>query len=358
MKIKYYSKIDSIPSISEEKKKELIKVTDKYKFRTNSYYNSLIDWSDENDPLKRIIIPDEAELINWGALDTSNETKYQPVEGLEHKYSSTALLLCNDVCGAYCRFCFRKRLFQDDNDEVKRDLSKAIAYIKEHKEINNVLLTGGDPLMMSNRRIFSILNELKKIPHVKIVRFGTKMIGFNPFCISDNDELVNFLKEYSLVKKVYFMLHFNHPREITDEATEAIVKLQTAGIATVNQTPIIKGVNDDVDTLSELLRKLSYLGVSPYYIFCCRPTAGNYTYAVELERGYTIFLQAIKRNSGLAKTPRFIMSHELGKIEVIGIVDGEIILKKHNWSIEEENQEIMKYPSNPEAYWYDDYHNS
>lgn len=355
MKIKYYTKVDTIPKLSDKKKVALKAVSKKYTFRTNSYYNSLIDWDDKNDPLRRIVIPDEDELINWGTLDSSNEVNYQPVEALEHKYSSTALLLCNDVCGAYCRFCFRKRLFQEDNDEVQRDLSKAIAYIKNHKEINNVLLTGGDPLMMSNGRISSILNKLKDISHVKIIRIGTKMLAFNPFCIIENDELVDFFAAYSNFKKVYFMLHFNHPREITEEAILAIRKVQNAGIATINQTPIIKGVNDNEGLLSELLNTLSFLGVFPYYIFCCRPTAGNYTYAIPIEEGYRIFRNAVKNNSGLAKTPKFIMSHEKGKIEVVGLFDGKIMMRKHNWANEKENQEMMQYPSNPHAYWFEDY---
>lgn len=290
MKIKYYNKVDNLSTLSDKEKVVLNKVSEKYKFRTNSYYNALIDWSDTNDPLRKIVIPDEDELIHWGTLDSSNEVSYQPVESLEHKYGSTALLLCNDVCGAYCRFCFRKRLFQDENDEVKKDLSKAIAYIKNHKEINNVLLTGGDPLMMSNRRLFFILGELRNISHVKVVRIGTKMLAFNPYCILDNDELIDFFKTYSQFKKVYFMLHFNHPREITEELISAVKKVQNAGIATLNQTPIIKGVNDSADILADLLNKLSFLGVFPYYIFCCRPTAGNYSYAIPIEEGYRIWI--------------------------------------------------------------------
>lgn len=330
-------------------------VSQKFKFRTNTYYNSLIDWNDPNDPLRRIVIPDGDELINWGTLDASGEINYQPLEGLEYKYTDTALLLCNEVCGAYCRFCFRKRLFQDDNDEVKKDITAGLEYIRANSNINNVLLTGGDPLMLSNKRIKDILDRIMLIEHVKIIRFGTKMLAFDPVKISDNIELLEFLKDFSKHKKVYFMLHFNHPRELTQEAIQAVEAVQLCGITTVNQTPIIKGVNDNASVLSELFAELSFIGVLPYYVFSCRPTEGNYTYAVPIEEAYAIFIKARSENSGLAKTAKFIMSYELGKVEIIAKIDNRIFMKKHNWSDSSENEKILVLKSNPKAYWFSDY---
>ena len=125
-KPKYLTKLDQIPQLTETEKRELQKVNDKFVFRTNNYYQSLIDWNDPNDPIKRIIMPDLQELNEWGELDASNEEKYTKVRGLEHKYTSTALLLVNEVCAAYCRFCFRKRLFMNENDEVTKDISEGL----------------------------------------------------------------------------------------------------------------------------------------------------------------------------------------------------------------------------------------
>ena len=117
-KIKYLTKLEQIPQLTDTEREEMQKVNDQFVFRTNDYYQSLIDWDDPNDPIKRIIMPDVEELNEWGELDASNEEKYTKVHGLEHKYTSTALLLVNEVCAAYCRFCFRKRLFMNENDEV------------------------------------------------------------------------------------------------------------------------------------------------------------------------------------------------------------------------------------------------
>ena len=125
-KIKYLTKLEQIPQLTESEREEMQQVNDKFVFRTNDYYQSLIDWDDPNDPIKRIIMPDVEELNEWGELDASNEEKYTKVHGLEHKYTSTALLLVNEVCAAYCRFCFRKRLFMNENDEVTKDISQGL----------------------------------------------------------------------------------------------------------------------------------------------------------------------------------------------------------------------------------------
>lgn len=209
--------------------------------------------------------------------------------------------------------------------------------------------------MQSNKRIIDILEKLKAIDHVKIIRFGTKMLAFDPLKISGNGELLEYLREFSNYKQIYFMLHFNHPRELTAEAIKAIKAVHFSGVTVVNQTPLIKGVNDNVKVLSTLFANLSFVGVLPYYVFNCRPTEGNYSYAVPVEEGYEIFTKARSENSGLAKMARFVMSHEKGKVEIIAKMDDKIIMKKHNWFDDSENEEILIYKSNPKAYWYDDY---
>ena len=145
-KPEYITSIKRLTELTPEEHVELAPVAAKFVFRSNSYYQQLIDWDDPDDPIRRIIIPLGGELENWGRLDASDEVSYTVVPGLEHKYSDTALLLANDACGGYCRFCFRKRLFMEDNDEVVRDISQGLEYIRQHPEISNVLLTGGDPL--------------------------------------------------------------------------------------------------------------------------------------------------------------------------------------------------------------------
>mgnify|MGYP001488506223 FL=1 len=355
-KIKYLTKLEQIPQLSGKEREEMQKVNDKFVFRTNDYYQSLINWDDPNDPIKRIIMPDVEELNEWGQLDASNEEKYTKVHGLEHKYTSTALLLVNEVCAAYCRFCFRKRLFMNENDEVTKDISEGLEYIRNNREINNVLLTGGDPLILSTSKLEPIIKKLREIDHVKIIRIGTKVPAFNPFRILNDPSLLEMFRKYSTnEKKVYVMAHFNHPRELTDKAVEGLNALMNSGVSLVNQTPLVKGVNDDPDVLSELFSKLSYIGVPPYYVFLCRPTLGNETYSVPVEKGYEIFEKARIRCSGLAKRARLVMSHESGKIEVIGMTQEQIFFKYLRAANPDNNARFLAFYRNTEADWFDDY---
>lgn len=354
---KYLTSLSQIPELNASERAALEPVTQKFVFRTNSYYQALIDWADPDDPLRRIVMPDQAELSEWGELDASNEGKYTVAPGLEHKYGDTALLLVNDVCGAYCRFCFRKRLFMDDNDEVVRDVTAGLQYIQTHPEIANVLLTGGDPLLMSTPRLEAILQPLRAIDHVQIIRIGTKLPVFNPYRILNDPALGAMIARYSTAtKKIYIMAHFNHPRELTPAAMEGLAQLQAAGAITVNQTPLIRGVNDNPATLAELFDRLSFIGTPPYYVFQCRPTLGNQTYAVPLEAAFEIFLEAQRRAaSGLAKRARFAMSHETGKLEVLALHGGHIYLRYHRAANVEDQGRLLVFNRNPNAYWFDDY---
>ena len=355
-KPKYLTKLDQIPQLTDSEKQKMQKVNDKFVFRTNDYYQSLINWDDPNDPIKRIIMPDVQELNEWGELDASDEEKYTKVKGLEHKYTSTALLLVNEVCAAYCRFCFRKRLFMNENDEVTKDISEGLEYIKNNKEINNVLLTGGDPLVMSTSKLEPIIKHLREIDHVKIIRIGTKVPAFNPFRILNDPSLLEMFKTYSTnEKKIYIMAHFNHPRELTPEAIEGLNLLMKSGVTMVNQTPLVAGVNDDPEVLTELFSKLSYIGVPPYYVFLCRPTLGNETYSVSVERGYEIFEKSRTLCSGLAKRARLVMSDESGKIEVVGMTEDQIFFKYARAAENDNNARFMAFYRNPKACWFDDY---
>jgi len=353
---KYLTRIDQVPELGREVKARLRPVTERFVFRTNDYYQRLIDWGDPNDPIRRLVVPAEEELTEWGQLDASNEHTFTPVPGLEHKYKDTALLLVNDVCGAYCRYCFRKRLFMEDNDEVVRDVSAGLAYIREHREITNVLLTGGDPLIMSTRKLEPIIEKLRNISHVRIIRIGTKMPAFNPFRIIEDDSLHQMLRTYSTAeKRIYVMAHFNHPRELTGEARQGLDLLLKSGAIVVNQSPLIRGINDDVYTLARLFAELSFIGVPPYYIFQCRPTAGNKTYSVPVEGAYEIFARAQHHVSGLAKRARFTMSHWTGKIEVVAMTGDQIVFRYHCAADPENLGRVMIFQRNSRAHWFDDY---
>ncbi len=355
-KPKYLTRIEQISHLGLGERAQLKKVTQKFAFRTNEYYLSLIHWDDPNDPIRRIVIPHPDELKEWGKLDASNESLYTVAPGLEHKYQYTALLLVNDVCGGFCRFCFRKRLFLNGNDEVVRDVSEGIEYIRKHSQISNVLLTGGDPLLLSSRKLGAIIRQLRQIDHVQIIRIGTKIPAFNPYRILTDPALLEMLERYSTPrKKIYIVTHFNHPRELTDQAVQALHLLQKAGTILVNQTPLLRGINDNPDVLADLMNQLSYVGAPPYYIFQGRPTLGNKPFAIPIEESLEIFEIAKMKSSGLAKRARLVMSHETGKIEIVGKTDGYTYFRYHRAANPEEKGRFIVFRSNPKAYWFDDY---
>ncbi|MBI4577796.1 MAG: KamA family radical SAM protein [Planctomycetes bacterium] len=344
--------VDRIP---EGVRERLTEVQQRYAFRVSDYYLSLIDWDDPADPLRRIVMPDEGELADWGSLDASNEAAHYVAPAVQHKYEQTVLLLVNEVCGAYCRYCFRKRLFMEGNDETSLDIGPGLAYIREHPEVTNVLFTGGDPLILGTARIAEILAELRSIPHVSIIRFGSKMPAFNPFRILDDDRLVEVLSRHSLPdKRIYLMAHFDHPREFTPEAVAAMDRVIRAGVICVNQCPVIGGVNDDPATLKALFRKGSHTGVPQYYLFQGRPTAGNLPYAVPIVRGFLAFDEARRGLSGLAKRTRFVMSHESGKIEIVAVDESRIYLRYHRARDPADRGRFMVCRRDDNAGWLDD----
>lgn len=351
---KYITDIDRIEQIPKEEREKLKQITDKFVFRVNEYYLNLIDWEDPNDPIRKLVIPNEDELNDYGRWDASDEDTNYVAPGCQHKYKTTALLLVSEVCGAYCRYCFRKRLFRNDVREASINVEPGLQYIAEHPEINNVLLTGGDPLMLAASRLDMILSRLREIEHVKIIRIGSKLPAFNPMRIYEDAELLDVIRKYSTPeKRIYIMAHVNHPREITDEAYKAFQALHDAGAIIVNQTPVLKGINDDPKVLGELLDKLSWAGVTPYYFFINRPVRGNESFVLTLEEAYNIVEEAKALTSGLGKRVRLSMSHTSGKIEILAIEDGKAYLKYHQ-SRDGNYGQVMVLDCPKDATWFDD----
>lgn len=354
-RVNYIRSVDDIPNIPDDEREKLRAVAKKYVLRVNDYYLGLINWDDPDDPIRHLIIPRVEELNDWGQLDPSNEKAVTVAPGVQHKYPDTALFLCNETCGAYCRYCFRKRLFIRGNEEAHNDVSAGINYVADHPEINNVLLTGGDPLLLSTRKLRRIITGLRDIDHVRIIRIGSKMPAFDPFRILDDAELVDMLSAFSTPRKrIYLMAHFDHPRELTDEALAGLDTMIRAGVICVNQCPLIRGVNDDPEVLAKLYSELSYAGCTPYYLFQCRPTLGNEPYAVPIVKGWEIYREALRRGSGLARRPRFAMSHALGKVEIVGVDERFIYTRFHRAKSADQRGQFIRYKRNDDAYWLDD----
>ncbi|MDD4138062.1 MAG: KamA family radical SAM protein [Methanoregula sp.] len=350
------SELDNLVGLAPKEREKMETVTELFPFRSNEYYLSLIDWKDGHDPLKKIVIPDVRELKCGGSADPSSEKDYTKQPGLQHKYDQTGLLLLTDVCGGICRFCFRKRLFMSCERETVKDVSDNIGYIREHKEITNVLLTGGDPLTLETRHLESVLRELREIPHVNIIRIGSKMLAYNPYRILNDPDLLTALSRYSTPeKRIYLMAHFNHPRELTDVSRQAAEALRDAGVMVVNQTPILNGINNEPETLTTLFRQLSFAGISPYYVFQCRPTSGNQFFQVPIEQSYEILQKSWQTCSGLAKRARFVMSHTTGKIEIVGKSASHVFMRYHQAADSANIGKFMVFRSNPMARWFDEY---
>ncbi len=337
-------------------REQLENVEEVFPFRSNEYYVNLIDWEDPADPIRRIVVPDPRELDLSGSLDPSSEKSYTVLPGLQHKYPQTALLLLSDTCGGICRFCFRKRLFLTKEKEASPNIPECLEYIRTHTEITNVLLTGGDPLLLPTEYLEQVIRALREMNHIQIIRIGSKIPAYNPHRILQDPELLSLFRKYSTPeKRIYVMAQFNHPRELTETAIQALGELQQAGAIVVNQTPLIAGINNSPGVLAELFRSLSFIGVAPYYVFQCRPTVGNRLFTVPVETSYRIVQEAFRLCSGLAKRARFIMSHASGKIEVVGSTEDHVFMKYHQAARPEDLGRFMIFPSNPRALWFDDY---
>lgn len=353
-RVKYVRRLDQVEQLTPEQRDRLGPVSARYLFRANDYYLGLIDWDDPDDPIRQLVIPREEELAEWGKLDASNEEAVTVARGVQHKYTDTVLLLCNEVCGAYCRYCFRKRLFMDDNDEVTNDVSEGLRYIADHPEVTNVLLTGGDPLLMSTRRLVEIFEALRAIPHVKIIRLGSKMPAFDPYRILNDPELQSAFRTYSTpTQRIYLMAHFDHPRELTDVAIAGLDACIRNGVICVNQCPLIKGINDDPYVLADMFATLSHIGCPPYYLFQGRPTAGNEPYEIPIVRGWQIFQRALTLGSGLARRARLCMSHESGKIEIMGVDNEHMYLRYHQAKDDANLGRFLLCRRDDDAYWFD-----
>jgi lysine 2,3-aminomutase len=218
-RLRHLTRIDQIEQLSDGERTALEDVAQRFAFCGNDYYLSLVDWDDPDDPIRRAIVPNVQELETWGRLDPSDEKTFTIMSGLEHKYNYTILLLVSNVCEGICRYCFRKRVFMGSRTECLHDIPAAMEYIESQKQVTNVLLTGGDPLALATPKLGQIIGRLRRIEHVQIIRIGTRMPAFNPYRIIQNPGLLDMIRQYSTAhKRIYFMTHFIHPRELTDAA--------------------------------------------------------------------------------------------------------------------------------------------
>jgi KamA family protein len=347
-------KYAGLSSSEERKLKEVIKI---HPMDMTRYYMSLIDWNNKKDPIRKMMIPSIEELNTIGSYDTSDEAGNTKLSGLQHKYQQTALLLSTNRCAAYCRFCFRKRLVGLPSSEILKRFNDCVKYINENKQITNVLISGGDPLVLPTKILGIFLEKLDKIRHLRFIRFGSKVPVAFPKRIYNDSKLLKLFKKYSRKnKRLYIVTHFNHPREITTESIKAIDALINSNIIISNQTVLMKGVNDSPKVLAELMNRLTSIGVIPYYVFQCRPVSRvKHNFQLPLYKGYKIVEDAKKLLNGHAKRFKFVMSHKTGKVEIVGI-DVKYIYFKYNQAKNPKNLgRFFKRRLNKTGCWLDDF---
>ena len=268
------------------------------------YYLSLINPDDPNDPIRRQCIPTGAETHQAAAdlLDPLHEDEDSPTPGLTHRYPDRVLLLITDMCSMYCRHCTRRRFAGQTDNECGLDrIEKALEYIRQTPTVRDVLLSGGDALMVSDKRLEYIISELRKIPHVEIVRLGTRTPVVCPQRITP--ELCDMLKKYH---PIWINTHFNHPNEVTPESSRACEMLANAGIPLGNQSVLLRGVNDCVHVMKKLMHEIVKIRVRPYYIYQCDLSIGLEHFRTPVSKGIEI-IEGLRGHTSGYCVPTFVV---------------------------------------------------
>ena len=290
--------------LSNEEREGLKNALGTLRMAITPYYLSLIDLDYHNDPIRRQAIPTVHELhISPEDLqDPLEEDVDSPTAGLTHRYPDRVLLLVTDQCSMYCRHCTRRRVAGEKDQALPLEqVKKAVSYIKMKPEIRDVLISGGDPFVLDTSRLEQIIRMIKDIPHVEIVRIGSRTPVVMPMRI--DDELCSMLRKYH---PIYVNTHFNHPQEFTPEACEALAKLADAGIPLGNQSVLLRGINDNTDVMKKLMHLLLKNRVRPYYIYQCDLSRGISHFRTPVSVGIQIIESLRGHTSGLA-VPTFVV---------------------------------------------------
>lgn len=296
--------LEKVIKLTTEEKDHLSKTLKKFKMAITPYYAALMDKEDRHCPVRLMAVPTLSELhVDESDLsDPLNEDIDSPVPGLTHRYPDRALLLVTNECSMYCRHCTRRRIVgETDLNMASGHLEQAFEYIRNTPEIRDVLISGGDPLIFSDERIDYILGELRKIDHVEIIRIGSRMPVVLPQRITDS--LCNVIRKHH---PVYLNTHFNHPKEVTEEARIACEKLADAGIRVGNQSVLLKDVNDCSNIMKKLMHEILRIRVTPYYIYQCDLSEGISHFRTTISKGIEIIENLRGHTSGIA-VPTFVV---------------------------------------------------
>ena len=291
-------------TLTDEEEQGIEKCLSAFRMAVTPYYLSLIDLNDPDDPIRKQAIPsaDELYFAPEESADSLHEDTDSPVKGLTHRYPDRVLFLITDRCAAYCRHCTRRRLVgQTDNAMPKAQLDACIEYIRNHPEVRDVLVSGGDVFTQSDETLEYVISQLRAINHVEIIRLGTRTPVVMPQRITQN--LCDMLKKYH---PIWVNVHFNHPNEITPDAAAACARLADAGIPLGNQSVLLAGVNDCVHVMRKLVNDLVKIRVRPYYIYACDLSLGLSHFRTPVSKGIEIIEGLRGHTSGFC-VPTFVV---------------------------------------------------
>ena len=305
------------------------------------YFFNLINPADENCPIRLQVVPrvEETRTAAWEMSDPCGEDSHSPVPGLVHRYPDRVLFLVTDRCASYCRYCTRSRLVSNASGyDFHPEYDKQIAYIAEHPEIRDVLLSGGDPLLLSDEKLGSLLERLRAIPHVEFLRIGTRIPVFLPQRITP--ELCAMLKKFH---PLFISIHSNHPAELTTEVREALGRLADAGVPLGNQSVLLKNVNDEVEVMKALVQKLLMCRVKPYYLYQCDLISGSAHLRASVSRGLELMEKLRGHTTGYA-VPTYVINAPGGGGKVP--VNPEYVLCRNAGRVLIRNYEgkVFEYP--------------
>lgn len=310
------------------------------------YFFNLIDRNNPHCPIRRQVVPrvEETRTAPWEQPDPCGEDARMPVPGLVHRYPDRVLFLVTDRCACYCRYCTRSRLVSGvGTRHLETDFGAALEYIRRHSEIRDVLLSGGDPLLLSDERLEQLLAQLRGISHVEILRIGTRVPVFLPQRITP--ELCQMLRRFH---PLWMSLHTNHPSEITPEMAAACGRLADAGIPLGNQTVLLRGVNDDPATMKSLMQKLLTVRVRPYYIYQCDLVSGTDYLRTSVRKGLEIMESLRGHTTGYA-VPQYVIDAPGGGGKIPINPTTVLAHDRHRILIRNHEGQLYQYPERDET---------
>lgn len=322
----------------------------KTKWGTSPYFASLMDKDDPDCPIRKQVIPSMKEQVNTYGMENylvwkeNRATEEIRPDSIARQYHDRIAFTVVEVCGIYCRHCFRKELVVDKDLQLRFNVDEGLSWISEHREIRDVLITGGDPLLLSDEKLEYLISRLREIPHIEMIRIGSRLPVVLPHRITEG--LKKAIGGYHKVP-VWINTQCNHPKEITEKTAKAVYELMSCGINVGNQAVLLKGINDDSHTLRDLHQKLLRTRIRPYYLFYCEPAPGIDHFRTPVEKGAELIRDAIRgHTTGLAQ-PMYVLATNIGKIPLMPdyyIIDNngkEYTLKNHKG-------DVVRIPNIPE----------